>query len=122
MDYFTTPYFLYFRGTLSSVVLLGLLFIICLMPSTLTISELEWIILLFYLGRIVAEVDEVMVALKTGRKATRRRSRLLCSATHEESLYSKQNGDSSGQTVLLRKFTSHFRYMYIVHLVEVDSR
>jgi len=107
MDYFTTPYFLFFRETLSSVVLLGLLFVICLMPSTLTISELECVILLFFLGRVVLEVDKVMVAVKAGRRATRRRSRLLLSATHEEGLYIKQDADSSGQTVLLRKFANY---------------
>lgn len=119
MDYFTTPYFLFFRETLSSVVLLGLLFVICLMPSTLTISELECVILLFFLGRVVLEVDKVMVAVKAGRRATRRRSRLLLSATHEEGLYIKQDADSSGQTVLLRKFANYLRY--IVHLVKVNS-
>ena len=119
MDYFTTPYFLFFRDTLSSVLLLGLLFAICLMPSTVTICDLEWVVLLFILGRIVTEVGQVMVVVKAGRRAIRRRSRLLSRATYEESLYIKQNTDSSGQTVLLRKFANYFRYT--VHLVKVNS-
>lgn len=119
MDYFTTPYFLFFRDTLNSVVLLGLHFAICLMPSTITISLLEWVILLFFLGRIVTEVDQVMNAVKAGRRAIRRRSRLLRRATYEECLFIEQNADSSGQTVLLRKFANYFRYF--VHLLKVNS-
>lgn len=120
MDYFTTPYFLFFRDTMSSIVLLGLLFEICLMPSTLNISKLEWVILLFFVGHIVKEVDQAMVVVKAGRRAIRRRSTLLCRSTHEECLYIKQNAYSFGKTVWLRRFANYFRYRYIVHLVKVN--
>ena len=73
LDYFTTPYFVFVRDSLSYIVLLGLHFDICLSPSTVAFSRLEWIILTFFLGRIAIEVDQFMSVKKAERKASRQR-------------------------------------------------
>ena len=54
-EYFTTPYFVFIRDTLSYLVLLGLLVALCLESSTIPFSGLEWAILVFFLGRILME-------------------------------------------------------------------
>ena len=60
LDYFTTPYFIFFRDTLSYLTFLGLLFAICLSPSTLAFSRIEWVVLVFFVGRIVTEFKQFM--------------------------------------------------------------
>ena len=54
-EYFTTPYFVFIRDTLSYLALLGLHFALCLEPSSIPFSGLEWAILVFFLGRILME-------------------------------------------------------------------
>ena len=112
LDYFTTPYFLFFRDTLSSVVLLGLHFGICLKPSTLTISELEHAILLFFLGRIVTEVGQCMNSVTAGRKVARSDYRSFRRrATSEDCSGLDQSMHPSSQNIVLRKFANYFRYV-----------
>ncbi|KAJ7393952.1 hypothetical protein OS493_003621 [Desmophyllum pertusum] len=55
LEYFTTPYFIFFRDTLSYLTLLGLHFALCLAPSSIPFSGLEWAILVFFMGRILME-------------------------------------------------------------------
>jgi len=50
-----TPYFIFVRDTLSYLALLGLHLFICLAPSTIAFSGVEWAIFLFFLGRIAME-------------------------------------------------------------------
>ncbi|CAH3162466.1 unnamed protein product, partial [Pocillopora meandrina] len=66
-DYFTTPYFIFFRDTLSYLTFLGLHFAICLSPSSIAFTRLEWAILVFFLGRVLMEVDQFIK--KAGMKA-----------------------------------------------------
>ena len=54
-EYFTTPYFVFIRDTLSYLALLGLHFALCLETSSIPFSGLEWAILVFFLGRILME-------------------------------------------------------------------
>ncbi|KAL9984404.1 hypothetical protein ACROYT_G006692 [Oculina patagonica] len=105
LDYFTTPYFLFFRDTLSSVVLLGLHFAICLQPSTITFSKLEYAILSFFLGRIVTEVNQFTNSVKAGRKAVRSEYRSLRRRATSEDC---SGLDPSGQNVAVRKFANYF--------------
>ncbi|XP_022789480.1 uncharacterized protein LOC111329136 [Stylophora pistillata] len=67
MDYFTTPYFVFFRDTVSYLTLLGLHFAICLSPSTVSFSGLEWFVLIFFMGRILMEADQ-FISSKMERK------------------------------------------------------
>lgn len=60
-EYFTTPYFLFIRDTLSYLALLGLHLSICLSPTSVEYSELEWAILIFFMGRIVMEIKQFCV-------------------------------------------------------------
>jgi hypothetical protein len=57
--YFKTPYFIFVRDTLSYLALLGLHFAVCLQPSTLRLTVSEWLILVFFLGRLLMEIDQV---------------------------------------------------------------
>ena len=58
-EYFTTPYFIFVRDTLSYLVLLGLHLVICFEPSQLSFSGLEWVILTFFFGRLLMELNQV---------------------------------------------------------------
>lgn len=55
-DYFTTPYFIFIRDNLSYLVLLGLHFAICLSPTSIEMTGIEWAIMLFFMGRILMEI------------------------------------------------------------------
>lgn len=81
-EYFTTPYFIFVRDTLSYLALLGLHFALCLSPSVIPFSGLEWVILVFFMGRVLMEskqfrnvkVDQergIVIKKKTGNKYTR---------------------------------------------------
>jgi hypothetical protein len=60
VKYFTSPYFIFARDTISYLVLLGLHFAICLQPSTIHFTFTEWAIMFFFLGRLLMEVDQAM--------------------------------------------------------------
>lgn len=67
-EYFTTPYFLFIRDTLSYLALLGLHLSICLSPTSVEYSELEWAILIFFMGRIVMEIKQFcMIKVQVGQ-------------------------------------------------------
>ena len=81
-EYFTTPYFIFARDTLSYLTLLGLHFALCLSPSVIPFSGLERVILVFFMGRVLMEskqfrnvkVDQgrdIVIKKKTGNKYTR---------------------------------------------------
>ena len=55
LHYFNTPYFIFLRDTMSYLIHLGLHFAVCLAPSSISFSRLEWAIWVFYMGRIVME-------------------------------------------------------------------
>ena len=57
--YFRIPYLVFLRDTMSSVALVGLHFWICLEPSQLAFSHLEWAIFLFLFGRLLLEVTQI---------------------------------------------------------------
>lgn len=113
LDYFTTPYFIFFRDTLSYLTLLGLHFAICLSPSTLAFSRLEWVILVFFLGRVVTEFDQFM----GGEKASRER-RQTCQISLHGSNYQvcspvdqQSAATSSDENAGLKRFANYFRYV-----------
>ena len=57
-DYFTTPYFVFIRDALSYLVLLGLHFTICLESSSISFTWIEWVILVFFTGRVLFEREQ----------------------------------------------------------------
>ena len=69
LEYFTTPYFVFFRDTLSYLVLLGFHFALCLETSSIPFSGLEWAILVFFLSRILNEIKQFLdVKIKRKKK------------------------------------------------------
>lgn len=60
LEYFTTPYFIFVRDTLSYLTLLGLHFALCLAPSSIPFTGLEWAILVFFMGRILMESKQFL--------------------------------------------------------------
>ena len=68
LEYFTTPYFIFVRDTLSYFTLLGLHFTLCLQPSTIQFSGLEWAILVFFMGRFLMESKQF---LQEGRETVK---------------------------------------------------
>ena len=88
-EYFTTPYFVFIRDTLSYVVLLGLHVAFCLESSTIPFSGLEWAILVFFLGRILMESRQFLdVKVRPRRLAATKDFRgskyQICSEMEEE--------------------------------------
>ena len=71
--YFTTPYFIFLRDTLSYLLLLGLHIAICLSPTTVPFSALEWAILVFFIGRFLSEVKQYI-----NKVATRNPKKRIC--------------------------------------------
>ena len=120
-DYFTTPYFIFFRDTLSYLTLLGLHFAICLSPSTLAFSRLEWVILVFFLGRIVTEFDQFMGGSKAGRKERQSCQRSLHGSNYEVCSTADQQSarTSSDENVGLKRFANYFRYVHGVSLIRL---
>ena len=114
LDYFTTPYFIFFRDTLSYLTLLGLHFVICLSPSTLAFSRIEWVILVFFLGRIVTEFDQFMGNAKAGKKGRPSRQRSLQGSNYEVcSTVDQQSASaSSDENIGLKRFANYFRYVW----------
>ena len=88
-----TPYFIFVRDTLSYLALLGLHWFICLAPSTIAFSGVEWAIFLFFLGRIAMEGKQ-FIRVHVLRRFKR----------HQDASSSKR-----GHGVLWR-LTKYFRY------------
>ena len=108
LDYFKTPFFIFVRDSLSYLSLLGLHFAICLSPSTVSFSSLEWAIFLFFLGRIAMEVDQFVNAKKAERKQTKRTSARESSYEDGSDSHRSRDAPTNGN-VVLRKFSNYFR-------------
>jgi len=69
--YLETPYFTFLRDTLSYISLLVLHYALCLAPSSIEFSGLEWAILIFFIGRYLVErqqICDVMLHIKRQRE------------------------------------------------------
>ena len=75
LEYFTTPYFIFVRDTLSYLTLLGLHFLICLKPSSIPFTALEWVIFAFFLGRILIELKQCFGKTDSREAKTRAKRR-----------------------------------------------
>ena len=56
---YLSPYFKFVRDTLSYIVLVVLHYALCLSPSTVAVSGLEWAILTFFVGRYLVERQQI---------------------------------------------------------------
>ncbi|XP_068694397.1 transient receptor potential cation channel subfamily M member 4-like isoform X2 [Montipora foliosa] len=65
------PYLKFVRDTLSYIVLLGLQCVLCVVPSTIKFSILEWVILVFFFGRLLVECKQFV---GTRRRLKQRRA------------------------------------------------
>lgn len=63
-----TPYFKFVRDSLSFVVLLGLHFALCLAPSNISFSGLEWAILVFFIGRYLVEREQISAVIRSMKR------------------------------------------------------
>lgn len=63
-----TPYFKFVRDSLSFVVLLGLHFALCLEPSSVPFSGLEWAILVFFIGRYLVEREQIFAVIHSMKR------------------------------------------------------
>ena len=73
-EYFTIPYFIFIRDTLSYLALLALHFAICIEPSQLSFSGLEWAILVFIFGRLLVEIKQIADLARTADRKTKKRA------------------------------------------------
>ena len=100
--YVTTPYFIFVRDTLSYLTLLGLHFALCLSPSVLPFSGLEWVILVFFVGRILMESKQfrnvkidrgrgIVTKKQMGNKYTR------CSENEEQGAQNEIRSGENGE-------------------------
>ena len=67
---FMIPYFIFVRDSISYLALLALHSAICLEPSQLSLSGLEWTILCFLVGRLLTEIRQIKDILKQKRDIT----------------------------------------------------
>ncbi|XP_058950960.2 uncharacterized protein [Pocillopora verrucosa] len=108
-DYFTTPYFVFFRDTLSYITLLVLHFALCLSPSTVSFSRLEQVILVFFVGRIVMEMEQFISAKKNAVKARKVKRNSVGCTPQECSPEDPQEINEAGNDSLLPKtFIGYF--------------
>ena len=54
-----SPYAKYLRDTLSYIALVALHYALCLSSSTIAFSKLEWVILVFFMGRYLVECQQI---------------------------------------------------------------
>lgn len=72
LAYLKSPYYKFVRDTLSYIVLLVLHFALCLAPSTIGLSGLEWAIFVFFVGRYLVErkqICDIRQRLKRSKEA-----------------------------------------------------
>lgn len=107
---------------MSYLALLGLHFDICLSPSTLAFTKLEWVIFLFFIGRIVIEIDQFMSVKKSRRKepleghwtpGKESRQRLYRGSSYEvcASPDDVQVVMTAEENVTRKRLINYFRYM-----------
>lgn len=59
LHFLDSPYYKFVRDTMSYFVLLALHCALCLTPSTIALSGVEWAIFVFFLGRYLVEFKQI---------------------------------------------------------------
>lgn len=108
LDYFTTPYFIFLRDSLSYLTLLGLNSYLCLTPPTIAFTRVEWAIFVFFVARTLTEIDQFMGTKIAEKKATKQR--LLHGSTYVNlpSPPEKRETVKSSSANLLKGFSKYF--------------
>ena len=83
-----TPYFKFVRDSLSYIVLLVLHYALCLSPTTVTFNGLEWVILIFFIGRYLVERKQIGDVLQHLKKQNDGGGQSKC--IHLKALYTYQ--------------------------------
>ena len=88
---------MFIRDTLSYLALLGLHFALCLEPSNISFSGVEWVILVFFLGRILIKVRQfvdvkVQRKRKTGSKKLKGSKYEICDDNGDDNVKSQRKG------------------------------
>ena len=112
MEYFTTPYFVFVRDTLSYLCLLALHFAICLSPSSIPFSWLEWIILVFFMGRMLMEGKQFLSIKIKQNKANNAKKKMAlkykkCGGSEDDG--EKQSQRTSKWTLSAKKCGKYLR-------------
>ena len=94
LEYFKTPYFIFVRDSLSYLPLLGLHFFICLSPSRISFSEAEWVIFIFFLGRILMETKQLVRAKRRSKGSQTKKLRVR--GSEYTSCQNTENKDDTG--------------------------
>lgn len=64
LRFLTTPYFIFVRDSLSYLTLLVLHYALCLAPSSVALTGLEWSIFVFFMGRFLVEYRQISLIVK----------------------------------------------------------
>ncbi|CAH3019062.1 unnamed protein product, partial [Porites evermanni] len=73
-----SPRYKFLRDTLSYIIMLFLHYALCLSPSTIAFSGLEWTILVFYVGRFVAELKQISCIMQWLRHPEKETLKCYC--------------------------------------------
>lgn len=111
LDYFTTPHFIFLRDSLSYLTLLGLNSYLCLTPPTIAFSRVEWVIFVFFVARILIEIDQFMGAKIAVKKAKKQRLLHGSAYVNLPSPLKKGENAKSSSSRLLKWFSKYFRYI-----------
>ena len=103
VEYFVTPYFIFARDTLSYFFLLGLHATICLSPSAITFTMVEWTILVFFAGRFALELDQCYKSAPKG----------LSAATHHRGTKPAHRN--------VKSIASHMLYSYLRCVQQIQN-
>lgn len=96
---------------MSYLTLLGLNSYLCLTPPTIAFSRVEWAVFVFFVARILMEIDQFMGAKIAEKKATKQR--LLRGSTYVNlpSPPEKRETAKSSSANLLKWSSKYFRYI-----------
>jgi hypothetical protein len=114
LDYFNTPYFIFVRDTLSYLALLGLHFAVCLQPSKLRPTVSEWLILAFFLGRLLMEIDQVISGMRREKRQAksvniRKEEQVSSVKIKEENPSDSSSGGGKRQQTIMKQLSKYFR-------------
>ena len=102
---------MFFRDTLSYLVLLGFHFALCLETSSIQFSGLEWAILVFFLGRILNEIKQFLDVKVKRQKKTGIKNSEGSNIRFENGV---ENSKRQGKSVIvLQKCSKYLRYHVI---------
>ena len=111
VEYFTTPYFVFLRDTLSYLALLALHFALCLETSSIPFSGLEWAIFIFFLGRFLMEIQQILGQKRdVGTRQLKRSKDERDAEKEDETEHQITDKERKVVTFVLKKCNKYLRY------------